>query len=293
MKLKAEEDALIASFNNSYAPDFDDIPAHLKTQRVAAAWFTFIAYYDSEGVCDHWQHIPLELVTDDLRQTAIGIDARVIGHIDPSDTEKYLDLFIRAFKTTFRVTRLLHPDFKTPKTIDVMLGSPREFERSYIVNPWISEVMTADQLEAASRVSDRIMAQLPDSKISDEALSIHLGRGFSTYDLLFLKGKLRLAADFLKRGHWPSPSGEFESIQQRPRNVAEAFDLLREAPKDGIRALYMACLLNHPIEDVVSQVNTREDVAMIMEIYTEEELRPMMKLNRHLKAALLEGALGL
>lgn len=293
MNLKADEDALIASFSNLYAPDFAEIPKHLQTQRVVQEWLTIQSNLNFHAVFHYWKQIPSELITDDLRKKAINLDARIIQHFEPSDTDQYLDLFITAYSHTSLVIPLLNPDFRTSDTVEAMLALPREFERGFLKNPWISEVMTADQWEAASRLSAKIMAGLPIDKISSEALYIHLSVGFDGYIALHKKGKLRLAADFLRQGYWPEPKGSMMPKIEKPENVAHGLSLLmaEEFMSDG--SLYMAYLMTHPIEDVLSAMNTREHINYLLEIYSPEELRPFVKTHRHLKAALLEESLGL
>jgi hypothetical protein len=292
MNLQAEEDALIARFSNLYAPAFAEIPKHLQTERVAQEWLTILSNLNFDAVFHYWKQIPSELITDDLRKRALGLDARLIQHFDPRDTEQYLDLFIAAYKCTSLIIPLINPDFRTSETVEAMLALPREFERSFQKNPWIAEVMTADQLEKASRLSAKIMAGLPIEKISPEALYIHLSIGFDGYLALHRKGKLRLAADFLKQGYWPEPDDTGLKIE-KPEDAAQGLSLLMGIDFGTDAALYMAYLMTHPIEDVLSVMKTREHINYLLEMYSPAELRPFVKTHRHLKAALLEESLGL
>jgi hypothetical protein len=292
MTLQEEEDALISRFSNLYTPAFAEIPRHLQTERLAKEWLTILSNLNFDAVISYWEQIPAELITDELREKAIGLDVRIIQHIDPSDTESYLDLFIRAFKTSWVVLPLLHPDFKTSSTIDLMLSSARQFEYGYQKNSWIADVMTPDQWEAASRISAKIMADLPVEKISPEALHTHLSIGYSGYGMLHKKGKLKLAADYLKQGHWPVVSEALRRDIERPGDIAQGLSLALEYDSGG-EALYLAYLMTHPVEEVLSVMSTREHISYLLEMYTPEELRPFIRTHRHLKAALLEESLGL
>jgi hypothetical protein len=268
------EDELIDSFGDGYAPAFADIPEHLKTQKVAAGWFGFIAHDDYLKIQENWQQIPKELVTDALRNTAIGMDAGIIKHIDPDDTDHYLALFAKAHATSFRVTKLLHPDYKNSQTVEAMLESPGEFELSFLANAWVAEVMTAEQRETASRFSAKVMARLPVDKISENALYIHLCEGVIGYHYLREVRKLRLAADFLRSGHWPELSDHVVGTQDRPKDASEAFRLVNEPENALVQSLNMAFLMTYPIEEVMALMTTRKLVKLAMEMYTEEELRP-------------------
>jgi hypothetical protein len=293
MTLIEDEDELIARFGNAYLPVFSDIPEHLQTQRVAAQWFTILSSLELDDAAYYWKQIPVELLTDDLRHVAVSLDARIIKLIEPVETSQYLDLFARAFKLTFQAAKWIHPDFQTSETIAVMLGSPVEFDRSCTANPWMVDVMTPDQLEAACRISARLMSKQPESKISETALCIHLSKGFFNYGHMRKEGKVRLAADFLKSGHWPAPAGVLEFYKRPPEDAADAFDLLQNAIAYDVVGLYMASLMNYPMEDVIALIGTREQVEVLLEMYSHDELRPYLKQNIHLKAALLEECLGL
>jgi hypothetical protein len=292
MNLQAQEDALIESFSNAYRPDFADLPEHLKTTRVAGEWFSFMGDIDYDSESKAWRQIPLHLVTDDLRFTAIDLEPEIFQYISPDDTDRYLDLFFKAHNRTFLATQYLHPNFRNTETVGVMMASG-EFERSYWDNRWIAEVMTADQVESASRMSAKIMVKLPVEQISAKALSIHLTDSFWAYGLMRTEGKLRVAADFMRSDRWPESANPFESGKREPESVAQAVDLLMDTTAHNTQAVYMAHLMNQPFEDVMALMTTRQHIKLAIEMYTEAELRPLMKNNRLLKAALLEESLGL
>jgi hypothetical protein len=123
-------------------------------------------------------------------------------------------------------------------------------------------------------------------------MSIHLAGSFYGFGLLRKESKLRLAADFLKISDWPESANPFELDKKEPKDAQEAFDVI-ETAQPNTQAIYMAWLMNQPIEQVIALMTTRPKMKLAMEMYTEAELRPLMKNNRLLKAALLEESLGL
>jgi hypothetical protein len=287
------EDELIDSFGGGYSPAFAEIPDHLKTQKVAAGWFGFVAHDDFLKIHEYWQQIPTDLVTDALRHTALGMDAGLIRYMDTGDTEHYLALFARAHATSFRVTKLLPTEFRTSQAVEAMLESPSEFELSFLTNPWVAQVMTAEQMETAARFSAKVMVRLPVDKISENSLYIHLVEGAMGYHYLREVRKLSLAADFLKSGHWPQLASFVVGSQDKPKDIAEAVRLIDEPENALIQALNMAFLMTYPIDDVMALMTTRKLIKLAMEMYTDDELRPLMKTNKLLKSPLLEEALGL
>jgi hypothetical protein len=123
-------------------------------------------------------------------------------------------------------------------------------------------------------------------------MSIHLAGSFYGFGLLRKESKLRLAADFLKISDWPESANPFERDKKEPKDAQEAFDVM-ETAAPNTQAIYMAWLMNQPIKQVIALMTTRPKMKLAMEMYTEAELRPLMKNNRLLKAALLEESLGL
>jgi hypothetical protein len=292
--LKVEEDELISSFGDDYKPDFADIPEHLKTERVAYDWLEFRAGFDFEEKASNlWLQIPHHLVTDRLRYYGISLDSEIIGHIQPSDTDHYLNLFINAHNEDHQSTKYLHSNFKTTSTIDAMMASPYQFERSYWSDSWIAKVMTADQRESAARVFSKIMVKLPVDQISTEALSAHLADSFVVFGMLRKEGKLRAAACFLKSHPWPKTANPFEHDEKEPKDALEAIEMIDKAQGENTKAVYMAWLMNQPIEHVIGLMTSRQQIKLALEMYSENELRPLMKNNRLLKGALLEETLGL
>ena len=157
------------------------------------------------------------------------------------------------------------------------------------------EVSTPDLIEAAALSNLYFMAGLPDEQISDAALSKHLAWDAS-FQALRANGKLHLAAKHLKTGAWPEPlakSNPKQPKQPKPRTLEGAFNHMLSKAMKSRQALYMANLMTYPIEEVMPLIQTRQHVSMAMEMYSAEELKPFMKGNRHLKAAIIEESLGL
>jgi hypothetical protein len=152
--------------------------------------------------------------------------------------------------------------------------------------------MTPALIEKACLTSDVFMLSLPDALMSRAALDKHLGEGTSTYSLLKKVGRLHIGVEYLKSGRWPESDGPFDDDVQKPESLLEAFSLLL-GNADIPRALYMAYVMTHDIKDVLALVVTPSCAKLAVEMYDEKELRPHIKANRHLRAAMLEESLGL
>lgn len=270
---------------------FDDL--EFKTSAIAVHWLKAMIKLNIKPVQHFWGQIPVDLVSDSVRTTAVMADAQMVKHIHPEDTRKYLSLFLSAYRKDVGVVKFLHPDYRTAETVFSMLRSGGFFSQAYRSNPWIAQVSPTELMDQAARIDLDLLACLPREQISRIALSRHLMIGSQGYSQLRVKGRIELAADFLKGGEWPIPNDELESVEPHPGNSETAFRRLLQAKDHGVQSLLMAYLINQPVEEVVALMKTRKHVKLAIEMFTTEELRPLLKTNRYLKEALLEESLGL
>lgn len=236
---------------------------------------------------------PVAEVTDEMRKSAISLDYRALGRIDPKDTAEYLALFIFAFANNPRAVDCLHEDFKTPETVEAMMKSRKHFHLAYLDAPWISEVMPPAQRERACLVDFSIMLRQPDHLISEAALQNHLGKGLFRFSRLRSEGRLSLGATFLKSGAWPQGVDGLEPAHSRPNSIESAFEFCLADEEQVYTALYMAWIMIQPIEDVVAKVTCREHAVLVLEMFSADQILAVVGSNRHLKASLLESSLGL
>lgn len=272
--------------------DFSDVPEKYRTPEGACSWMSTRLSSSFTPVIDLFSQIPAELVSDDLRQMALMKDAEFLKHIDPSDTEQYLDLYIAAYRKGGDSIQP-HSDYQTASTVERMMAYRTLFEVSFFKQSWISEVMTPAQCEVASEQYIRLMVKLPMERISPKAPEIHLKHGHGGYIVLRKERKLKLAAEYLKTGAWPTPDMAFDDDQPKPQDLQYAIRLMVWGGPVVCVDLYMAWVMAQPIEQVVPLMTNRVMIDLAIEMYSESELRPFLKTNRHLKAALLESALGL
>lgn len=274
---------------------FEELPEQCKNEFGAEKWFKAWATdgVDQDFACDCFQQIPLNLMTDDLRKYAIFNHTQVLELIDPSDTPAYKSICLQAYRFSSRAAEFFKEEARTTEIVELLIKDYSwSFLTSYRAYPWISELMTPALIEKASLASDMFMLSLPDDQMSQAALDKHLGEGTSTYSALQRVGKLHIGVEYLKGGGWPESDGPFDDLTPRPESLLEGFSLLL-GTGDIPRALYMAYVMTHDIEDVIAMVVTPSCAKLVVEIYDEKELRPHIRSNRHLKAALLENSLGL
>jgi hypothetical protein len=271
---------------------FADLPDEMKTQEGATGWLRVMKSVGVGRFVDYFAQVPKALLSQDLLKFVVESDVRLLANIDPKDCRDYADLCMIGFNSSFLAANYFHEDFRTTKTIASLIGSPLQLDAVFAQVPWIREVITPDQIEEASLANLYFMAGLPEEQISGASLSKHLAWD-ANFQALRANGKLHLAAKHLKTGAWPEPTSKSDSRQPKPRTLESAFNHALSKAYKSRQALYMANLMTYPIEDVMPLIQTRQHVALAMEMYSVNQLKPFMKTNRHLKAAILEESLGL
>jgi hypothetical protein len=250
-------------------------------------------HVDPAVILSFFYNRPVSEVTDEMRKSAISLDYRALGHIEPKDTADYLALFRFAFANNPRAIDCLHDDFKTSEAVEVMMPSRQHFHVAYMESAWIAEVMTPAQIDQACLIDFSILLCQPDHLITETVLKSHLEKGYFKYMRLRLEGRLRLAAIFMQTGAWPQNAGSLEPIQDRPNSIEHALALCLADEEQIYVAPYMAWMMIQPIEDVVARITCREHAVLALEMFSADQLLALAGSNRHLKAALLEASLGL
>ena len=275
---------------------FEELPEQCKNEFGAEKWFKAWATdgVDQDFACDCFQQIPLHLMTDDLRKYAIFNHTQVLELIDPSDTPAYKSICLQAYRFSSRAAEFFKEEARTTEIVELLIKDYSwSFLTSYRAYPWISELMTPALIEKASLASDMFMLSLPDDQMSQAALDKHLGEGTSTYSALQRVGKLHIGVEYLKGGRWPESDGTLDYPIPKPKGIEDAFCALVQNDMEMPRALYMAYVMTYPIEDVMALVVSPATARPVIDMYSEKELRPHIKANRHLKALMLEESLGL
>ena len=280
-------------------PKFTDIPEALRTSISAWRWLQARHTKDEAGMSEHFVQIPKNLIDEEILKFAVDYDPLIIDFIEPDDAPNYQALCVKAFAGNFMAPAVFHESFRTAETVELMIKErftslkPASFSKSFEAVPWIKSVMTPEHFEKASKASRDFMIIRPASEASDAALQNNFGSGLGSYTLARKAGRLDLPAKFVANGHWPYACRKVDQVIGRPKTLENGFQLALKETDFGIGALYMSFVKAYPIEDVIALATTRNHVKLMMEMYTEAELRPLMSTNRHLKAGLLETAMGL
>jgi hypothetical protein len=288
----------IFSFKNYH--DFSEVPEAKRNQDGAYNWLFMKETTPGSGrktIREWFRQIPVDLWQNKTLEIAFSKDIQTLADIQPGTVPDYLKICMTAYKTNSSAALYFHESFHTADTVEAMIeASPGFFKSAYGANPWMARVITPTLLEKAAIESLIFMVSLPEEQITDAALGAHLERGYMGYAMLRDSGKLKLAANFLKTVPWPEGRKDTgENYLIPPRDIRDALEraavLYRTEPI--YQSVYMAYVINQPIEDVIAQVNNKAFTTLVLEMYSEKELLPHIKNNRRLKAGLLENSLGL
>jgi hypothetical protein len=281
-------------------PKFTDIPQALRTPENVLNWLMAMHTTDKEGMSEHYVQIPKDLLGEDLFKFAVQYDPEILGFIAPEQTSSYQDLCVSAFVGDFMAPAIFHEDFRTTETVERMIKmptfaiKPAKFSKSFEAIPWVESVMTPELFESASKASFDFMKFRPLSEASESALEMHFGNGFEGYRQARKAGRLDLSAQFIRNGHWPKAYNDSNEEIEKPKTLNVALELAVAYENwFGLCSIYLSFLKAHSIEEVIPLITTRKHVSLVIELFSEAELRPFMNTNRHLKAGLLESALGL
>jgi hypothetical protein len=280
---------------------FDQIPSDLKSEGFLTAWI----------VCGagSLKEVPVEERTEMMLRIAVSHDSNAFEIINPEDVSDYPALVLDAIENTPRSVNDIHPDFLTEELILKM--AERRFsaisyldfkgENKHLLTDNVISAFTSRNVASAVTFMQHIGAsELHRVKDSDLTNAIQA----QVNDLHQIKsiGKTHLLVDLLVAGYWPSNLNAAIKMQkhvaldidQAPSTPHETLSRLAGIQPLGVSFLHLQSLRRFPIESVIS---TTQDIPKVvdrlLEVYSEKELKPHMRLSNALRGRLLETELGL
>lgn len=280
---------------------YKDIPSDLKSEGFVTAWIVSGAGSLSE--------VPIEDRTEMMLRIAVSHDGYAFEIIKPEDVTDYQALVLDAIENTPRSVNDIHPDYLTEELILKM--AERRFSaisyldfkgenKNLLTDNIISSFTSRNVASAVTFIQEIGASELHRVKDSDLTNAIQA----QVNDLHQLKsiGKTHLLVDLLVAGYWPSNLNAAIKIQkhvsldidQAPSTPHEALSRLAAIAAPGVRFLHLQSLRRFPIEEVIS---TTQDIPKVvdrlLEVYSEKELKPHMRLSNALRGRLLETELGI
>jgi hypothetical protein len=280
---------------------YSEIPSDLKCEGFLTAWVVSGA--------GSLRAIPVEERTEMMMRIAVGHDSDAFELIKPEDVSDYQSLILDAISNNPSAMADVPDEYITE---DLIVKAARkrvgalgyiDFKRKYkhlLTGSLISSVVSVNVATAVRFAMD--ISQDDRQRIQDGDLVKAITAQVN--DLHYLKaiGKTHLLADLLGTGYWPAnlnaaikmEKGQKQDIALPPASPHEALSRLACMSTQGVRFLHLQSLRRFPVEEVISTTQDIPKVVdLLLEVYTEKELKPHMKLSSALRGRLLESALGL
>jgi hypothetical protein len=189
----------------------------------------------------------------------------------------------------------LDPAFRDEQMMEFIFSQhPKRMRRFASRLDWFLDLMSDDLLDRCCQVDFMMALDAPASRIG-----VDIGRFLDMKKLddhhictIRERGRLDLISEKLEKKPWPFHKSS--EIPKDPRTIANLLTLLQHCdPGSASEAVYMACMMREPIDQVVPLMASNGLVKLLFEMYPSEALVPFVKSNRGLRGAMLEEAIGL
>lgn len=291
---------------------FADIPPEDRHEDALIAWM--------RTPCAKLSEIPQHLLTTRLHVAVISL-ARNFGDLSFGTTANYREIALESIRGNAELILQVEEEALSEPFLYAAVSLPHagkfilrnmileccdRFNR--LITQRIMDKGLCDSLKIASDILLTKDVPIPQSirdMVNNNVLKKALR--YKTGEAYYLKrlGKLHLLTQAINDGYWPSY--DIWLGRRAPDVLAEKPDLSTAISKRmradtgstmglfdrNFHAFFEAVILTFPIEEVLSQLTSREYVSLLKELYSTEELMPYLRKYPHLKAMVLEDAMGL
>jgi hypothetical protein len=280
--------------------NYGEIPSDLKCESFLTAWVV------STG---NLEAIPLEERTELMLRTAVRHDRYAFPIIRPDDVSDYGALILDAIDNDPSNASYIWKEHITEDLIIKMAAKNVNALKYIDLSDWHSHLLTDSLVSSIIRmnVSKAVcfikeIGNISMSRVNDEDIRAAIQVQVSDLHQLKSIGKVRVLNEMLTSGYWPEglnaaikmEKGQVLDIESPPASPHEALSRGSCIRTQGVRFLHLQSLRRFPIEEVVSTTEAIPGVVdCLLEVYTEKELRPHIRLSKALRGRFLENALGL
>jgi hypothetical protein len=284
--------------------NFDLIPVHLLDAEVVTTWMTMRELRMAIHVDLSLRKIPRRFINDALLLKAIDLDYDALNCIKPDMAEDYLSLVLHSVRRSEYAYRYIDPSYHTEAMLDEIILHANQFLNISTTDKhlaWIRDLMTQERIDRVSATNFPFASRVGLEKMEWGALKSLLKNSYAFYGALDSQNQLHFLTRMLAEGEWPVVDPNDSYLPVRSKSLADGMlrmmigsNPIHQRPCSSESFyMYKAYVMTYPIEEVVAAMQTPERLKVLLEMYTTDELRPHMHLNRNLRGALLEEALGL
>lgn len=264
---------------------FNGIPKDMRTKEVAAIWL--------ESRHGDLHEIPVELITDRMRQFSISRDPRTIRLIRDWHTSNYYKLALQAVTIDNCALIDVESGYITEQFLmDALKRNPMALYEIVTTIDVEDNVLTSKVLNYGLTVNHDYLKWYTDGMmgmVSNDAISAAIRLPGCNFLLLEDLNKAHLLEKSVVDGFWPKDK------RKKPKDAAEAVSLLMKSKKPSDVCLYKSSLKLFPTGEVV-KLMTRSPTRrfMLEKLYSASELVPHLSSRyNELKGELLERDLGI
>jgi hypothetical protein len=300
-----ETEALALEFRSKYpeARDyktFSSIPKELQTEDFIIAWLT--------TPLGRLINVPHEIRTERMMRISVSYDASAFLIINPEDIFDYQGLILDALEFSTEVSDKIRKEYLTEdfiielsrRKLSELLNFGLAGKNKHLLTDRVISSIVQSSVASASFLNMRF-SSVVKGRIRDEDLKLAVINNFNFVGGLVGLNKECVLSDMLKEGYWPpvtnnyvKDDGDKADMTHPPTSPGEAMERLADSESRGMRLLHMQSLKIFPIEDVIASTQGIPNATdILLEAYSEKELKPHMRLSRELRGRLLETGLGL
>jgi hypothetical protein len=276
--------------------NFSDIPLRHQNGDTAKVWLGVLLSYGFENPDRYYQEVPDGCRTDEFLRYAVTAGCSVLRDITPSDTNIYGELVRLSVGANRFTLKHVDPAFRDEDLLEDVFKRYFNQMRSLIQDiDWIAAAMSDDLLDRCCKRNFLIALDFPIPRIEGDIgryLDLEILNGEVIKDIR-KKGWLDLISAKVGAGIWPlSISGK--ALMKKPSSMDQALILLEGSePGSAQEAMYMACLMREPVEQVLLLMASNRLKKLLLEMYSPEALAPHLKSDLGLRGVMLEDAMGL
>jgi hypothetical protein len=276
---------------------FTDLPECFQTPE-NAIFFLQRAPKDADVNIDfQYNTVPKNCRTDAFLMAAATFGCRVLKDTYPEDTRFYREIATSAISASRLSIKDVSPAFRDEEMLErIIKRYPGEIHSLMGRIDWLVEAMSDDQLDRCCQYDFMVALDAPSHRIKgDIGRYLHLDK-LDGHGIVYVRrqGRLDLIASCLKDKPWPFPPSAAQMMPTFPRSRDHLLTLLDKSdPDTPYETVYMACMMNEPIEQVVPLMVNNRLKKLLLEMHSQEALAPYLKADVGLRGLMLEEAIGL
>ena len=283
---------------------FDRIPEHLLDTEVVMVWMTMRELRMAIHVDVSLAQIPRRLINDALLLKAIELDSDALQCIKPDMAEDYLSLVLHAVRRSEYNYRYIDPSYQTEAMLDEIILHANVHLNINTTDThlaWIRALMTQERIDKVSATNFIFAARVGLEKMEWGDLKALLKKSYKFYPYLDGQHKLHYLTKLMAEGEWPEIDLDDDCLPVRTNTLEEGVFRMMigsnatypKVHRTESFYMYKAYVMTYPIEDVVTAMQAPAKLKVLLEMYSTDKLRAHKHLNRNLRGALLEEAIGL